>query len=436
MDMTDCRGLLAEYLAQGCRFRMDRIVREMMDAQLAELLGPGDLLIDLAWNIGCTDLLRWCHDHDVLYINTSVELWDPYENRALKDPTERTLYPRHMAIRELTSQWPVKGATAVLEHGANPGLVSHFAKKALEDIAVSYLALDPDDSRAIEASLRSEDFPEIARLLGVRTIHISEIDTQETTIKDDPSVFLNTWSVEGFYEEGTSPAEMGWGTHERSLPDGACEHKSGPRNQICLPEFGIDTFVRTRVPSGDITAMVVRHGEAFTMSDYLTVRDASGTPVYRPTVHYAYCPCPATWRSLRDLRKNGYAEPKEWTILGDDITGGRDELGVLLMGHRFRSWWTGTILSIEEARKLVPHQNATTVQVASAVIAAIVWMIGHPREGVLVPDQLPYKEILETARPYLGAMPSAAIDWAPVEGEGDAVWQFANFMTKPAGEFV
>lgn len=33
------------------------------------------------------------------------------------------------------------------------------------------------------------------------------------------------------------------------------------------------------------------------------------------------------------------------------------------MGHDFKSWWTGSNMSIEESRRLVPGQNATTVQV-------------------------------------------------------------------------
>lgn len=42
---------------------------------------------------------------------------------------------------------------------------------------------------------------------------------------------------------------------------------------------------------------------------------------------------------------------------------GNDTLGALLMGHDFKSWWTGSNMSIEESRRLVPGQNATTVQV-------------------------------------------------------------------------
>jgi homospermidine synthase len=43
--------------------------------------------------------------------------------------------------------------------------------------------------------------------------------------------------------------------------------------------------------------MIVRHGEAFTISDKLTVWEG-GKAIYRPTVHYAYCPCDAAIASL------------------------------------------------------------------------------------------------------------------------------------------
>jgi homospermidine synthase len=49
-----------------------------MGKVLEKYVGKGDLIIDLAWNIDAGDILTWCHEHDVLYINTSVELWDPY----------------------------------------------------------------------------------------------------------------------------------------------------------------------------------------------------------------------------------------------------------------------------------------------------------------------------------------------------------------------
>ena len=57
--------------------------------------------------------------------------------------------------------------------------------------------------------------------------------------------------------------------------------------------------------------------------------------------------------------------------MNDEITSGADILGALLMGHAYNSWWIGSDLSIEESRRLVPHQNATTMQVAISVVAAV-----------------------------------------------------------------
>ena len=69
--------------------------------------------------------------------------------------------------------------------------------------------------------------------------------------------------------------------------------------------MGINTWVRSWVPDYCIHGMVVRHGEAFTISDRLTVWE-NGKAVYRPTVHYAYCPCDVAIASLNELRGYDY----------------------------------------------------------------------------------------------------------------------------------
>ena len=219
--------------------------------------------------------------------------------------------------------------------------------------------------------------------LGVKVIHCSERDTQITNQPKQVDEFVNTWSVEGFREEGTTTAEMGWGTHEKGLPPLAFEHPDGPRNQICLARMGMNTFVASWVPPDyNIVGMVVRHGEAFTITDKLTVWEG-GKAIYRPTVHYAYCPCDAAIASLHELRGYDYRLQPRIRIMTDEITSGADILGALVMGHAYQSWWCGSDLDIEESRRLVPHQNATTMQVAISVVAACMWMIENPRQGRL-----------------------------------------------------
>ena len=368
-------------------------------------------------------------------------MWDPYEGMGTSPPPERTLYARHMELRDRIARWGDNdGPSAVLDHGANPGLVSHFTKAALADIADACLDEGLGDREAIEAARADGAWNKLAQALGVKTIHISERDTQVSNEPKRENEFVNTWSVEGFYEEGVAPAELGWGTHERELPRLAYTHDHGPRNQICLAHPGCRTWVRSWVPCGDIVGMVIRHGEAFSISEALTVEE-NGEAVYRPTVHYAYCPADAAIASLHELHMRGDDLQPAQRIMGDDIVDGRDELGVLLMGHPLTSWWYGSLLDIHEARRLAPHQNATTLQVAAAILGAVEWLLANPRRGVRLPDELPHEEILDAARPYLGPIASQRSDWTPLLRWSDPfvgfgrprppeedVWQFSTFL--------
>jgi homospermidine synthase len=72
MDFEDRRGVLAPWLKRGVKFARQRVTRGNMGALLGKYLAAGDLLIDLAWNIDCCEILQWCHDRGILYINTSV----------------------------------------------------------------------------------------------------------------------------------------------------------------------------------------------------------------------------------------------------------------------------------------------------------------------------------------------------------------------------
>ena len=442
LDFEDRRKVLRPWIAKGVQFVQEQIAPDNLSEVLARYLSAGDLLLDLAWNIDCGDIVQWCHDHGVLYLNTSVEAWNPY-SAVVQPPAERTLYWRHMNLRRMAAAWSDPGPTAIIEHGANPGLISHFTKHALLDIGRRVVAdkkVSGREAEEIEQLVAAGTFNELAMRLGVKVIHCSERDTQVTDRPKQVDEFVNTWSVEGLCEEGTTTAEMGWGTHERELPPRAYQHADGPRNQICLAQMSINTWVRSWVPHYYIRGMVIRHGESFTISDRLTVWK-DGAAVYRPTVHYAYCPCDAAIASLQELRCNDYQRQSRERIMTDEISSGCDILGALVMGHAYKSWWTGSRLSIEESRRLLPHQNATTTQVAIAVVAGALWMIEHPTRGICVPEDLPHQYVLDIARPYLGDLISEPVDWTPLdhytnhfEGYADAPidaedpWQFKNFL--------
>jgi homospermidine synthase len=445
MDYVDNRHRVKDALDKGVKYTSEKVTSDNYKQLLAKYTGPGDMIIDLAWNIECIHIVQWCRDNNVLYVNTSVEEWNPYRDPERKDPTQYTLYARQMEIREMIEKWgDNNGTTAIVDHGANPGLVSHFTKTAIIDITKKILEEKPGDSRAkkLEKALQDKKFAELARLTGIKTIHISERDTQITNKPKEVNEFVNTWSIEGFFEEGVAPAELGWGTHEKHLPQNAFTHKTGPKNQICLSTMGMKTWVRSWVPCGEITGMVIRHGEAFSISDRLTVWE-NGNAVYRPTVHYAYRPSDAAVNSLQELEMRQYKMQEKQRIMSDEIIKGRDELGVLVMGHDFKSWWTGSLLDIDETRRLIGGQNATTLQVAISVVAAAIWMIKNPKKGFCLPDDLDHEAILETAVPYIKPFVSEAVDWTPLKNmntqfmlpgtsrpKDEDVWQFSTFLVR------
>ncbi len=446
IDFEDKRKALKEWTDRGITFSQERITPQNIDEVLSKYLERGGLLIDLAWNIDCVEIVKWCYLHNVLYVNTSVEEWDSKAGMLTKSPFEKSLYFRQMELRKLTEGWK-NSPTVVVDHGANPGLISHFTKQALVDIAHKLIddkEISGSDKEKLQGFLKERDFARVAMVLGVKVIHCSERDTQITSRPKRVNEFVGTWSIEGLREEGTAPAELGWGTHEKELPKNAIVPPRGPKNQIFLAQMGINTWVRSWIPEEEIVGMLIRHGEAFGISDRLTVWE-DGKPVYRPTVHYAYMPCHETLSSLYELRCRNYELQPELRILEDsEIVSGADILGALVMGHPYNSWWTGSILDIEESKRLVPGQNATTIQVAIGVVTAVMWMIENPGKGFCLPDDLPYDYVLDIARPWLGKFISKPYDWTPLKNrkvffkenpdyrvdESDP-WQFRNFLFVP-----
>lgn len=456
IDFEDKSKALKKYTDQGLNYVCQKITKENLNQTLSKYTDSWSLLIDLAWNIGTNDIIKWCHDHNVLYVNTSVELWDPLEGIYTKSPFEKSLYWRQMQLRKMSQNWKDKDSpTAVVDHGANPGLVSHFVKQGLLDIISRIyddnkrgkIIVSPEDEEEICHLAKNRDFAKLAKKLGVKVIHCSERDTQVTNRPKGVNEFVGTWSIEGLREEGTAPAEMGWGSHEQRLPPLADIPPYGPKNQIFLAQMGINTWVRSWIPGEDggedggeeIVGMMIRHGEAFSISDRLTVWE-DGKPIYRPTVNYSYMACHETLSSLHELRCRNYELQPKMRIMTDEIMSGSDILGALLMGHCYNSWWTGSILSIDEARSLAPGQNATTLQVSAGVIAAVLWAIENPREGVKLPDDLPHEFVLNIAKPYLGKFISIPSDWTPLKNrkiffkENPATkhnpdpWRFQNFL--------
>ncbi|MDE3174639.1 MAG: homospermidine synthase [Pseudomonadota bacterium] len=427
------RKLLDE---RGIGFVHEAVTRENYRELLGRYLqtGPGQgFCVNLSVDTSSLDLMQYAREIGALYIDTVVEPWPGFYFDKGKGNEARTNYALRETVLAARRANP-GGTTAVSCCGANPGMVSWLVKQALVN-----LARDLGDG-APEPENR-EQWGKLAQRLGVKGIHIAERDTQRAKHPKPRNVFVNTWSVEGFLSEGMQPAELGWGTHERWAPANAGFHKQGCGAAIYLLQPGANTRVRSWTPTAQAQfGFLVTHNESISIADYYTVRDAKGEPLYRPTCHYAYHPCDDAVLSLHELfGRAGKMQPSNHILTENEIVDGIDELGVLLYGHGRNAYWYGSQLSVEETRALAPYQNATGMQVTSAVLAGMVWALENPNAGIVEADEMDYRRCLEVQTPYLGPVVGAYTDWTPLTDrpglfpediDASDPWQFRNVLVR------
>jgi homospermidine synthase len=394
----DGADIAADY---GIGFTRLEVTRENYREVLAARLGPGDFLLNLSVNVGSVELISWCQGQGVLYLDACIEPWAGGYTDTSISPGERSNYALREAARALGGRSDV---TAVVTHGVNPGLVSHFVKQALLNLAADLL---PDSPKPATR----QDWARLAARLGVRAIHVAERDTQTSPRPKRRGEFVNTWSVDGFVGEGCQPAELGWGSHEKNWPRDGKKHDFGRGSAIYLNQPGAGTRVRTWTPlAGHFHGFLITHGESISISDYLTIKKGEQL-VYRPTVHYAYHPCDSAVLSVHELAGRNWIMQERKRLIVDEIVKGVDELGVLLAGHKKNAYWYGSQLSVQEARQLAPHNSATSLQVTVSALAGLIWAMENPNSGIVEPDELDYKRILEICRPYLGLVVGEYTEW-------------------------
>jgi len=423
---AESRGhvVAAEY---GIRFIETPLTQQNYRAILEPRVGRDDFLLNVSVDVSSVALVELCQNRGALYLDTCVEPWPGGYTDPSLPPAARSNYALRESALALRPRYP-RGPTAVLTHGANPGLVSHFVKQALIDLAqVSGLGVAAPTAR--------DDWAVLAEQLGVKVIHIAERDTQVATIPKKPGEFVNTWSIDGFVSEGSQPAELGWGTHERHFPKDARQHDFGCGAAIYLLRPGAATRVRSWTPlEGPYHGFLITHGESISIADYLTVREGDRVRS-RPTCHYAYHPCDDAVLSLHEFAGKSWRLQPVKRLMMEEISTGADELGVLLMGQPNGVYWFGSRLTIGEARRAVPHNNATSLQVTAAVLAGVVWALEHPRQGIVEPEEMDFDRVLELARPYLGEVVGIRGDWTPLDGretlfaedlDREDPWQFKN----------
>jgi homospermidine synthase len=440
------------------------LTRGNLESTLDRALGRGDTVVDASVNVDALAVMAFCSARRCVYVNTSMENWEvPHPERL--EPGPGALYARSLYARvlEAKQRFPPGGPSMLADHGMNPGLISHFAQKGLEDVAKKL-----GDSAAL-ALLRgggpdpAQGVAKAAERLGLRVLHIAEKDTQLPKRARPSGHFYNTWSAVGLVAEALDPVQLGFGAHEDASAtvapnadtQGAKRPGShyvaparGPKNVRFLPIRGMDLRLTSFSPGrhgrgSKITGYAIPHGESNTLSALLTrgaqpAGRGAQAAAYRPSVYYVYQVAACARASLERMRKGGHSPdtmPVKHVLRLPEIRKGYDAVGALLLfdetpanprGRGIREWWCGSILSTEDVKRsgFVPS-GPTVVQVAIAIVSALRWLLANPSRGFLTPEDLPFADVLRDAVPFLGRIFSG-----PVASGLGRRRQFSDFVVR------
>ena len=409
----------------GIRFIVRPLLRDDYRTVLGPMLGEGDFLLNVAVEVSSVALIELCQEKGALYLDTCVEPWPGGYTDPNFSPSVKSNYGLRESVLALRSRWS-NGPTAVVTHGANPGRKSHLLKQALVNMAA-----DTGMGNVVPAN--RNDWARLSEALGIKAIHVAERDTQIPERPKLAAEFVNTWSISGFVNEGSQPAELvgrrtafpgGW--TETRFRQSSSNLPAAPRCRHPRPQ--LDTV------GGTVHRIFDSRGKSVSIPDYFSVSEGD-TVRYRPTCHYAYHPCDDAVLSLHELQGKNWELQRYHRLITDEIVSGMDELGVLLMGNSKGVYWYGSRLTIEEARRLAPYNNATSLQVTAPVLAGVIWAMENPRRGIVEPDEMDFARILENVRPYLGDVVGVWGDWTPLRDrerlfpedlDRDDPWQFKN----------
>jgi len=400
-------------------FIVTEVNKENFGEVFGTYLGSGDLLIDFADTVGTKDICDWCAERNIMYINTGESDWpENWYSIFNENELKHALKEKHKGGE--TNRHPI-----VLQHGNNPGLVSHFVKAAIEYVVNTQFKKDKN----LKALVHSGRFNEAAQILGIKMIHVNDIDLQE--VKDDysESKLFSTWCTDTFWFEMLSEATINVGIHEKIDFRDECNLFDEEKGYLEFKKLAADKKCRTYYPGGEFEGYLVPHEETVSIAKSLEVME-NGKVIYRPTVMFLYSPCTYATNYFSHAKVNeypvpdpdkpldceepngktiirGYVYPNDFEILYQEkLASGTEYVGVLLVGENFNPVWVGNRVEasyLYKNKKGSYWQTPTITPVSMSALAAVCWMLKNKdKGGIYFPDEIEdYKYILKIAEKYI-----------------------------------
>jgi len=396
------------------------ITKDNFRSEFDKYLKSGDLFLDFADIVGTKDICDWCAEKNVMYLNTGDADWPENwlnifeQNKNLNDIKEKH------RNSQLTNKYPI-----VLQHGNNPGLVSHFVKAGIEFI----FRTQYKKNKQLKELIKQNKFNEAAHQLGIRMIHVNDIDLQKINPGNNENALFNTWCIDSFFFELLSESTLNIGSHENISFEDECKFIDYANGFLEFKKLAVEKQCRTYYPNGMFEGFLVPHDETTTIAKNLEVK-YDGKVIYRPSVMFLYSPCcsateyfnkakvkecqkPNPTKSLNCETENGqpiirgYMYPKYSEIAYKEIiTSGTEYVGVLLMGDNFEPVWVGNRTEpsfLYKNEKNSYWQTPTITPVSMSALAAVCWIIKNQNKGgIYFPDDIiDYKYVLKIAEKYI-----------------------------------
>ena len=412
-DYVNLGGLVSNFIVSD-------VTRDNFGSVFQPYLSEGDLLIDFADTVGTRDICQWCAERNVMYLNTGEADWPDhwysiFEENELKNEL-REKYRREPS----RNRHPI-----VLHHGNNPGLVSHFVKAALEYVVNTQFKKDKNLRRLVKEG----NFPEVARTLGVRMIHVNDIDLQKVKDTYSDNMLFSTWCTDSFWFEMLSEATVNIGSHETVDFEQQCNFVDRKKGYLEFKKIAADVKCKTYYPDGVFEGFLVPHEETVSIAKSLEIKEGDAV-VYRPTVAFVYQPCAYASSYFANAKVNeypdsdpdkpqdcenvdgktiirGYVYPENFQILYQEkIESGTEYVGILLLGDRFEPVWVGNRIEpgfLYKDKKTSYWQTPTITPVAMSALSAVCWMLKNKdKGGIYFPDDIAdYNSIIKRAEKYI-----------------------------------
>ena len=448
--ITMNEGEFSQYINLGgiaANFIQADVRKENFKEIFSKYLNSGDLLIDFAESVGTKDICDWCAENNIMYINTGETDWPEIWYNILNENLKKNEIKEKYMNSSLKDKYPI-----VLQHGNNPGLVSHFVKAGIEYIVNTQFKKD----KYLKKLIKNNKFNEVAYKLGLKMIHINDIDLQKINDSYKNNTLFNTWCIDSFFFEMLSEATISIGTHEKIDFEDECKLIDYENWFLELKKIAIEKKCKTYYSNGFFEGYLVPHEEIITISKNLELKE-NDRVVYRPSVMFLYSPCEFARRYFENAKVNEYPEPNpnkpqegqnpngETIIRGykypeyseivykEKIEEGTEYVGVLLLGENFAPVWVGNRIEpsfLYKNKKDSYWQTPTITPVAISALTAVCWMIkNQERGGIYFPDDIPdYKYILKIAEKYISKTIYKTFDKKKIEE--DLKIDFTNLQSK------